>query len=113
MPSFVAVSFAVAGVIAAAAPVVIHLLNRRRYRVVSWAAMDLLREENVRSRRMLRLRDLLLLALRTMCVLFFALALARPFYSQTNGANAVNQPVHAVLIVDNSLSMGYQRLNGT
>jgi hypothetical protein len=113
MPSFAAESFAVAGAIAAAAPLVIHLLNRRRYRVVPWGAMDLLREAIVRNRRMLHLRDLLLLALRTLCVLLFALALARPRSVITGGTDDPNQPVHAVLIVDNSLSMGYQRLNGT
>jgi hypothetical protein len=113
MPSFVAGSFAVAGAIAAAAPLIIHLLNRRRYRVVSWAAMDLLREALVRNRRMLQLRDLLLLALRTLCVLLFALAVARPYFSVKSGTNDPNQPVHAVFIVDNSQSMGYQRLSGT
>ncbi|HMC11296.1 MAG TPA: BatA domain-containing protein, partial [Pirellulaceae bacterium] len=81
MPSFVAGSFALAGLIAAAAPLVIHLLNRRRYRVVDWAAMDLLREALSRNKRLLHLRDILLLALRTLCVLLFALALARPFLS--------------------------------
>jgi Aerotolerance regulator N-terminal/von Willebrand factor type A domain len=100
-------------VIAAAAPLVIHLLNRRRYRVVDWAAMELLREALARNRRILHLRDLLLLALRTLCVLLFALALARPYLTSTGGTNDPNQPVHAVLIVDNSLSMGYQRLDGT
>src|SRR5580704_12796165 len=74
MPSFVAGSFALAGLIAAAAPLVIHLLNRRRYRVVDWAAMDLLREALSRNKRLLHLRDLVLLALRTLCVLLFALA---------------------------------------
>ena len=113
MPSFVAASFAVAGAIAAAAPLVIHLLNRRRFRVVSWGAMDLLREALVRNRRILQLRDVLLLLLRTLAVLLFALALARPFFSPTRTADDLNQPVHAVLIVDNSLSMGYQRLSGT
>jgi hypothetical protein len=113
MPNFVAEHFAVAGAIAAAAPLIIHLLNRRRYRIVPWAAMDLLREALVRNRRMLQLRDLLLLALRTLCVLLFALALARPYFSVKSGTNDPNQPVHAVFIVDNSLSMGYQRLSGT
>ena len=113
MPSFVAGSFALAGLIAAAAPLVIHLLNRRRYRVIDWAAMDLLREALARNKRLLHLRDLLLLVLRTLCVLLFALALARPFLSSTSATNAANQPVHAVLVVDNSLSMGYQRLDGT
>src|SRR5579872_226170 len=113
MPSFVAGSFAVAGVLAAAAPLVIHLLNRRRRRVVPWAAMDLLREALVRNRRILQLRDLALLALRTLCVLLFALALARPIFSSRAATDDPNQPVHAVLLVDNSLSMGYQRLSGT
>jgi hypothetical protein len=113
MPSFVAGSFALAGLIAAAAPLVIHLLNRRRYRVVDWAAMELLREALSRNKRLLHLRDLLLLALRTVCVLLFGLALARPFLSASSTTNDANQPVHAVLIVDNSLSMGYQKLDGT
>ncbi len=113
MPSFVAGSFALAGLIAAAAPLVIHLLNRRRYRVVDWAAMDLLREALSRNKRLLHLRDLLLLALRTLCVLLFGLALARPLFSRSGTTSDANQPVHAVLVVDNSLSMGYQRLDGT
>jgi hypothetical protein len=113
MPTFWYMPFAIAGAIAAAAPFVIHLLNRRRFRVVPWGAMELLREAVVRNRRILQLRDLLLLLLRTLCVLLFALALARPRFTVTPGADNPNQPVHAILIVDNSLSMGYQRLNGT
>ena len=113
MPEFFASSFAVAGVVAAAAPLVIHLLNRRRYRVVDWGAMDLLREAIARNRRILHLRDLLLLLLRTACVLLFALALAKPYLSATSAASDPNQPIHAVLVIDNSLSMGYQRLEGT
>jgi aerotolerance regulator-like protein/VWA domain-containing protein len=113
MPSFFAGAFAIAGAMAAAAPVAIHLLNRRRFRVVEWAAMDFLREAVQRSRRMLQLRDLLLLALRTACVLLFGLAMARPYFSLSGTAAGLGQPVHAVLVVDNSLSMAYQRLDGT
>lgn len=113
MPSFLAGAFAVAGVAAAAGPLIIHLLNRRRFRVVQWAAMDFLREALQRNRRILHLRDWLLLALRTLCVLLFGLAMARPFFASTDGKIDPDQPVHAVLLVDNSLSMGYQRLGGT
>lgn len=113
MPSYVAGIFAIAGVAAAAGPVIIHLLNRRRYRVVQWAAMDFLREAVQRNRRILQLRDLVLLALRTLCVLLFGLAMARPYFASGQGAIDSNQPVHAVFIVDNSLSMGYERLDGT
>ncbi len=104
-------AFALAGLVAAAGPVVIHLLNRRRFRVVNWAAMDFLLEALQRNRRMLQVRDLLLLLLRTACVLLFGLALARPFFSRNDATTTANDPVHAVLVVDNSLSMGYSKLD--
>lgn len=105
--------FALAGLVAAAGPVIIHLLNRRRFRVVQWGAMQFLLEAVQRNRRILHLRDLLLLLLRTAAILLFGLALARPMFSSSNSASDSSQPVHAVLVVDNSLSMGYQRLNHT
>src|SRR5688572_33367332 len=105
-------AFAIAGLLAAAGPVIIHLLNRRRYRTVQWAAMDFLREALQRNRRILQLRDLLLLALRTACVLLFGLALARPYFTERQGAEGSNEPLHAILVLDNSASMGYEQLNG-
>ncbi len=102
--------FAVAGAIAASGPVIIHLLNRRRYRVVHWAAMDFLREAMQRNRKILQIRDLLLLLLRTLAVLLFGLTLSRPFFSSSSADVDANQPLHAILIVDNSLSMGYHEL---
>ena len=116
MPSFLPgyAMFAVAGAIAAAGPVIIHLLNRRRFRVVNWAAMDFLREAMNRNRRIMHLRDILLLILRTAAVLLFGLALARPYFARS-GSGQVNpgQPLHAILVVDNSLSMSYRPVSDT
>ena len=61
MFKFFAGSFAIAGLIAASGPIIIHLLNRRRFRVVDWAAMDFLRQAMQRSRRAVQLRELLVL----------------------------------------------------
>lgn len=72
--------FALAGLAAAAGPVIIHLFNRRRFRIVPWAAMDFLREALERHRRVLQVRDLILLALRVLAVLGVGLALARPYF---------------------------------
>ncbi len=105
--------FAVAGLVAASGPIIIHLLNRRRFRVVKWAAMDFLFEAVQRNRRILHLRDLLLLLLRTAAVLLFGLALARPMFSHSDNAANDNEPVHAVVVLDNSLSMGYEKLDRT
>jgi len=110
---FLAPLFALAGVIAAAGVLVIHLLNRHRFKVVDWAAMDFLREAIFRNRRIMRLRDLLLLALRMACLILFGMALARPYLGKTAQRVDPNQPVHAVLLVDNSMSMGYEELDGT
>ncbi|MBI4606336.1 MAG: BatA domain-containing protein, partial [Planctomycetes bacterium] len=112
MPSFVAGAFAVAGLAAALGAVLVHLLNRRRHRVVRWAAMDFLREARERHRRMLRLRDVLLLAVRSLAVALFGLALARPYFPGAAGEGS-GGPVHAVLVVDDSLSMAYEELGGT
>ena len=110
---FLAPWFAIGGLIAAAGPILIHFLNRRRYKVMEWAAMDFLREAIYRSPRIFQLRDPLLLLLRTLCIVGFGLAMARPFLDGTVAPADPNQPVHAVLLIDNSMSMGYQQLNGT
>ncbi len=107
---FFAPWFAIAGLAAAAGPILIHLLNRQRFRVVEWAAMDFLRQAVRRSRRILRLRDLVLMALRTLAVLAFGAALARPYLTSDSAAINPDQPVHAVLVIDNSLSMSVEQL---
>ena len=94
MFSFEASSFAIAGAIAAAGPILIHLLNRRRFKTVSWAAMDFLREALERNRKILHLRDIFLLVLRMLAVVLFGLVLSRPFYQ----GNAIGAMWQALLL---------------
>src|SRR5262245_56968624 len=49
---------------AVAVPVIIHLLHRKRFRVVPWAAMRFLLAAQKKNTRRLRLEQLLLLILR-------------------------------------------------
>jgi hypothetical protein len=103
-------------------PILIHLLNRFRQRRIDWAAMELLRRAIViRQRRILVLRseallrrvakveDLLLLALRCLAVLLVALSMSRPTLP-TSGAKwfGGQEEVGAVIAIDGSFSMGYQ-----
>ncbi|MCA9174300.1 MAG: BatA domain-containing protein [Planctomycetales bacterium] len=114
LPSFVSLPLAIAGLACAAGPLIIHLLNRRRFRTVEWAAMEYLLQAMQRNRKILRLRDLLLLLLRTAAVLLIGLGLAQPFFTMDRSAKFDGrQPLHAVLLVDNSLSMGRQSLEGS
>ena len=67
-----------------------------------------------RNRRILHLRDSAAVACAPRAVLLFGLALARPLLRRVGRSNSTpSQPLHAVLVVDNSLSMGYQKLDGT
>ena len=54
----------VGGLAAAALTVIIHLLSRRKYRLVEWAAMEFLLAANQENRRRIRIENLALLALR-------------------------------------------------
>ena len=45
--------------------------------------------------------------------LLFGLALARPFFSSTDSEFDESQPLHAVVVIDNSLSMDYVTLSGS
>lgn len=101
--------FLLGGGVAAAAVVVIHLLHRRRFRVVHWAAMQFLFQAARRSRRIIELRDWLLLLLRVICVSLFAVGMARPHWGQA-AAPSVALATHLILVIDNSPSMAFRDL---
>src|SRR4051794_41759704 len=63
---------------AAVLPVVIHLLSRSRYRSVEWGAMMFLDGADANRERRSRLRQWLLLAVRSAQVALLAVGLARP-----------------------------------
>ncbi|MBC8356941.1 MAG: BatA domain-containing protein [Planctomycetes bacterium] len=112
LPSLGAWQFAAAGVAGAAGTVLIHFLNRRRHQLLHWGAMEFLQQAIKRNRRVIQLRDAILLALRSLAVLFFGLALSRPYYSQQD-MHVGPRPIHAIVVIDNSLSMSYRTLQGS
>ncbi len=88
-------------------PIIIHLLQRRRFRVVPWAAMEFLLLSQKQNRRRLQLEHLLLLLVRVLTLVLFALALARPaIQTSTLPTFAGGRRTHAVIALDNSYSMG-------
>jgi hypothetical protein len=93
------------GLGAAAAPILIHLLSRRRHRETDWAAMRFLVEALRKNARRMRLEQWVLLAVRTLILVLVALALARPTIDAFGGMFAGSAPVHRILVVDASLSM--------
>ena len=62
----------------ASIPIIIHILNRRRFKTVNWAAMEFLLRALKRNRRRLRFEQWLLLAMRCLVLAMLGFALARP-----------------------------------
>ena len=98
-----------AGVGAVSVPIIIHLLARRRFRRIRWAAMDFLVDAERRNRRRVRIEELILLALRCLAVALIAMLLARPFVKPAGVAAILGGPDRAerVFVIDDSFSMGY------
>ncbi len=90
-------------------PLLIHLLNRQRYRPVRWAAMRFVLAAYRRTRRRVELENLLLLLLRMGAIAFLALAVARPFTSEKSPLAALTENRRDLLLVlDASASTGYR-----
>src|SRR6478672_11888543 len=85
-----------------AIPVLIHLFGKRKREVIRWGAMQFLLGSATPRRRLMRLRDLLLMLLRVAVVLIIVGALAQPMISSSHfGATG---PRDVILVLDNSMS---------
>ncbi|MGD2174700.1 MAG: BatA domain-containing protein, partial [Candidatus Brocadiaceae bacterium] len=92
---------------AAFIPVLIHLLFRRRFRRVEWAAMEHLLRAERRARRSIRWRNLLLLALRVAAILLLVAVFSRPLIGGAlAGLGAGRRGTeHVFVLLDDSPSM--------
>jgi hypothetical protein len=93
---------------AAAAPIIIHLWSKRRYREAPWAAMEFLLAALRKNSRRLRLEQWLLLAVRTAVMLLVALALAQPYVERLGLSFVPGQRTLKVFVIDGSYSMAYK-----
>ncbi len=98
---------------AAAAPILIHLWSRRKYREMSWAAMEYLLAAVRRQTRRLLVEQWLLLAVRTLLVVLVVLAVAEPYVERAGLAFAPGGHAHRVLVLDGSYSMAYKPTDKT
>ena len=75
-----------AGAVAIAIPIALHLLRRDVAPEVPFTAVRLLRRSPLEQTRRKRLRDLLLLLVRVAALLLLAAAFARPYFAAAAGA---------------------------
>lgn len=97
-----------AGLAAVFVPIAIHLIGRRRARVVKFAALDFLMATKRKTAKRLQLRERLLLLTRALVCLAIAIALAKPFTScERKGPMVTRGPQAVVLVIDDSFATGY------
>jgi len=85
------------------APIIIHLINRMRFKRLRWAAMEFLLKSQKRNRRRLIIEQLLLLFLRCALVALAGLLVTR-FVGFSFGMFSKQDTLHVVLL-DDTLSM--------
>lgn len=97
------------GLLAVGVPVLIHLQRRHQSRTQHFPSLMFLERIQIPSRSRRRIRNWLLLALRSLALILLTLAFTRPWLSgATAGAAAGGEGKVVVVLLDNSFSMGYE-----
>ena len=100
------------GLWAAVLPLVIHLLNRRRTVTVPFSNVALLQALQHDRMRRIKLKQILLLILRTALIIMLVLAFSRPTLRGAGG-QVGEAGTSAVILLDRSLSMQHRTPEGT
>lgn len=95
-----------------ALPIVIHLINQRRFQTIQWAAMMFLLAAHRMARGYSRLRQWLIMLFRMLAVAGLLFAVARPLASGWLGLAAGGKADTTIILLDRSPSM-QQRGAGT
>ena len=106
MPTFDFMTLLWWGLPFAAAPVIIHLINLLRHRVVRWPAMEFLLASQRKYRTRILLRQLLLLLLRILSIAGLVLLFAQPRWDRKLGSVLGGNRTRHVVLLDDSYSMG-------
>jgi hypothetical protein len=100
------------GMVSAAIPLIIHLSRSRRTKKMRFSTTRFFTDQFLRSYRMSRLKELLLLACRMALCALLAMAFAQPLLLPKGRAFLGNKSRSVVLVIDNSASMGHADKDG-
>jgi hypothetical protein len=105
--------FVLFGLAAAAIPVIIHLLNRRKLATIDFSSLRFLKELQHTSIRRLRIRQLVLLLVRTFIIVALVLAFSRPAVrGSLAGIIGGRAATTMVIVLDDSPSMSVRNEHG-
>ena len=91
-------------------PIIIHLINQRRYQSTPWAAMQFLLAASRMNRGYAKIRQWLILALRALAIVALVFAIGRPLLNSSMGGALLGtlfgtRSTNAIILLDRSPSM--------
>ncbi len=92
-----------AALAASAIPILLHILNRQRLPLVKFSSLEFIKRLQKRKARRIKLRQLILLILRSLAIAALVLVFARPAL-QRGGAAGSAASVEMVIILDNGIT---------
>jgi aerotolerance regulator-like protein len=101
------------GLALASLPLLIHMINRFRQRKIEWAAIDFLLKSNKQYQTRVRLRELLLLLIRTAIICLIVLIAAGPTLRERIGSFFGGVRIDHIILLDDSFSMAQRNETGT
>jgi len=106
--------FILFGLAAAALPILIHIFTRTKSRTIPFSTLEFLKRLQNEQIRRIKLRQIFLLILRTLIIIFIILAFARPtMENSSTAAPPSNARTSMAVIVDNSISMSRPHNGGS
>jgi Aerotolerance regulator N-terminal/CARDB len=102
---FIHPEYVLPGLALVSLPLIIHLINRLRFRRVRFAAMEFLLSSQKRNRRRILLEQLLLLLLRMIVVAALVMLVARPLLDPEQFSLFQGKKTHHFVLLDDSGSM--------
>ena len=89
-------------------PVLIHLLNRKKSKLIVFSSLDFLKSLQKKKMKKVKIRQILLLIIRTAVLLLAVMAFARPVSKiQEQGAIDAHTKTSVVILIDNSVATSY------
>lgn len=92
------------GLIAVSIPILLHFLNLRKLKTIEFSTLIFLKELQKSKIKRIKLKQLILLIVRSLIIIFLVLAFSRPTL-KTNYVSNSSANNSAVIIIDNTFSM--------
>lgn len=84
-------------------PILLHILSRQRLPLIKFSSLEFLLKLQKRKARRIKIRQLILLAIRTLAVIAVVLVFARPAL-QSSGSSSSAASVEIVIVLDNGIA---------